>query len=110
MAYLGQNVTLFEEEDSVIQLQLAEELTGYTGSNFKWGMLKSDGTLLIKTGSDITISDPLEGIIDIAINDADTADMAAGCYLFQLQVTDPVTGKANIRVMGTLTLIDNLFL
>lgn len=110
MAYLEQDVTLFEEEDSVIQLHLDEELTGYTGANFKWGLLKADGVLLIKTGSDITITDALEGIIEIAINDADTTGMAAGCYTYQLQVTDPITEKVNIRMIGVVTIKENIFL
>lgn len=115
MAYFDQNITLFAGEDRRVFIQVfnaAEEpldLTTYTGSNFIWGLIESDGTLLTKTGVQIIISAPIEGIIYFDIDAADTVDIPAGCYLQQLQVTDPVTGNMGIGMQGIITLLDNVF-
>lgn len=115
MAYFNQNFTLFAGEDRRVFVQVFDmtgaplDLTTYAGTNFMWGMMEADGTLLTKTGAQITISLPLNGTLYFDIDDGDTVDIPAGCYTQQLQITDPVTGKIGIGMQGVVTLLDNVF-
>lgn len=82
---------------------VAKDLTGAT---ITWGLAKRQGKapFLTKTiGSGITVTDAVNGELEVAIDPADTADVKGGSYYHELEITDSI-GNIATAAYGDVTI------
>lgn len=110
MTTTGQNFTMWQGEDKSITVTLTDADGGAidtAGLTFTWSMAEdaSETALLTKsTGSGITNG---SSAITIALDEADTDDVAAGTYYHECRVVDG-SSQHDVVFTGGLTLKESL--
>lgn len=100
-------------EFAVTENGVAADLTGATA--LRWGCVKrrADGTftgaaVVTKAlGSGVEITDAAGGVIQVTLDPDDTAELPAGAYYHELELTD-AGGAVITLATGTLNLAANL--
>ena len=113
--YVSQNFSMFSGDDKLLRVTITDanngdlpfNLTGTTSTIWKAGRTSSSAVKVTKTlGSGITITDAVNGILEITLTPADTAALQ-GDYYHELQIVD-ASGKKRTVLAGTASIDDDL--
>jgi hypothetical protein len=110
MAMLNQNFTIFQGDNNVLVEFTVLDDTGATVdvslASFQWAFARSAKSrpLIEKsTSDDIALSDPQNGLIQIAMHAADTQSLPAGSFYHELVMS--IGAKTETVAIGTMTLL-----
>lgn len=110
MAALNQNFSIFQADDNVLIEFIVMDAAGtkidVSTASFEWAFSRSakSAPLITKTtANDISLSDPVNGGIQINMHLADTQTLASGAFYHELVMT--LGAKTETIASGTMTLL-----
>jgi predicted RecA/RadA family phage recombinase len=104
------NFSIYKGEDVAITDSLSP-VTNITGWSLQFTLRKNYGdtsAILTKTiGAGITVTDVTNGVFKIALANADTANLAPGVYVYDVERTD--AGNRTVLTIGYLNILPEVY-
>ena len=104
------NFSFYKGEDVAVTDTMSPA-TGISGWSLQFTLRKNYGDptpLLTKTiGAGITVTDAVNGVFTIALANADTANLAPGAYVYDIERTN--AGNRTVLTIGVLNILPEVY-